>query len=150
MLCRRSRKIDRKEPVEVALTIRADQGFLYATWSGDYSLEEAQRTFLQILASLEQHPVPKVIVDGRPVTGEPSDAERYLYGEFVANEVSKQCSRMKWTASQFAYLLIPPVGDPQRLGENAAVNRGMFVKVFEDLDDALKWLGMDSASGARS
>jgi hypothetical protein len=57
---------------------------------------------------------------------------------------------MKWNMPQFAYLLIPPVGDPQRLGENAAVNRGMFVKVFEDLDDALKWLGIDSADGAPS
>ena len=136
--------------MDVALAVRADQGLLYATWSGEYSLEEAQRTFLQILAGLEQHYVPKVIVDGRPVTGEPSDAERYLYGVFVAEQVSEQCNRLKWNMPQFAYLLIPPVGDPQRLGENAAVNRGMFVKVFEDLDDALKWLGIDSAGGARS
>ena len=134
--------------MDVAFTIRAEEGLLYATLSGAFSLEGAQRTFLQILACLEQHKLPKVVVDGRAVTGEPSDAERYLYGEFVANEVSKQCTRMKWNAPQFAYLLIPPVGDPQRLGENAAVNRGMFVKTFENLDDALKWLGIDSAIGA--
>ena len=130
--------------MDVALAIRADEGLLYATLSGEFSLEEAQRTFLQILSSLEQHKLPKVVVDGRPVTGEPSPAERYLYGEFVANEVSKQCTRMKWNHPQFAYVLIPPVGDPQRLGENAAVNRGMFVKTFENLDDALKWLGIES------
>ena len=130
--------------MEVAFTTRADAGLLYATLSGAFSLEEAQRTFLQILASLEQHRVPKVIVDGRPVTGEPSDAERYLYGEFVAKEVSEQCSRMKWNTPQFAYLLIPPVGDPERLGENAAVNRGMFVKTFDNLNDALEWLGIES------
>ena len=40
--------------MDVALAVRADQGLLYATWSGEYSLEEAQRTFLQILACLEQ------------------------------------------------------------------------------------------------
>ena len=132
--------------MEVAFNIRADEGLLYATLSGAFSLEEAQRTFLQILATLEQHEVSKVVVDGRPVTGEPSPVERYFYGEFVANEASKQCSRMRWNHPQFAYLLIPPVGDPQRLGENAAVNRGMFVKTFEDPDDALKWLGIESAS----
>lgn len=130
--------------MEVAFTTHADSGLLYATLSGAFSLEEAQRTFLQILASLEQHKLPKVIVDGRPVTGQPSDAERYLYGEFVAKEVSEQCNRMKWNAPQFAYLLIPPVGDPDRLGENAAVNRGMFVKTFDNLDDALEWLGIES------
>ena len=130
--------------MDVALAVHADKGLLYATLSGAFSLEEAQRAFLQILASLEQHKVPKVIVDGRPLTGEPSDAERYLYGEFVAREVSEQCNRMKWNAPQFAYLLIPPVGDPERLGENAAVNRGMFVKTFDDLNDALEWLGIGS------
>ena len=130
--------------MEVAFTTHTDSGLLYATLSGAFSLEEAQRTFLQILASLEQHKLPKVIVDGRPVTGQPSDAERYLYGEFVAKEVSEQCNRMKWNAPQFAYLLIPPVGDPDRLGENAAVNRGMFVKTFDNLDDALEWLGIES------
>jgi hypothetical protein len=136
--------------MEVALNTRADAGLLYATLSGAFSLEEAQRTFLQILAGLEQHRLPKVVVDGRPVSGEPSPAERFLYGEFVANEVSKQCSRMEWNHPQFAYLLIPPVGDPQRLGENAAVNRGMFVKTFENLDDALAWLGIDSPGGVRA
>ena len=136
--------------MEVAFTTRADEGLLYATLSGAFSLEEAQRTFLQILASLEQHKLRKVVVDGRPVTGEPSPAERYLYGEFVANEVSQQCTRMKGNHPQFAYLLIPPVGDPQRLGETAAVNRGMFVKTFENLDDALQWLGIESANGGRS
>jgi hypothetical protein len=135
--------------MDVALAVRAEEGLLYATLSGAFSLEEAQRTFLQILASLEQHKLRKVVVDGRPLTGEPSPAERYLYGEFVAKEVGEQCSRMKWNHPQFAYLLIPPVGDPQRLGENAAVNRGMFVKTFENLNDALKWLGIDSAGGAR-
>ena len=130
--------------MDVALAVRADGGLLYATLSGEFSLEEAQRTFLQILASLEQYQLPKVVVDGRPVTGVPSDADRYLYGEFVAKAVSEQCNRMKWNMPQFAYLLIPPVGDPQRLGENAAVNRGMFVKTFEALDDALEWLGIDS------
>jgi hypothetical protein len=133
--------------MEVALAIRADQGLLYATLSGEFALEEAERTFLQILESLEQHKVQKVVVDGRLLTGEPSPAERYLYGEFVAKEVSKQCSRMKWNAPQFAYLLIPPVGDPQRLGENAAVNRGMFVKTFDNLNDALQWLGIESGNG---
>ena len=130
--------------MEVAFTTHADSGLLYATLTGGFSLEEAQRTFLQILASLEQHGVPKVVVDGRPLTGEPSDAERYLYGEFVAKAVSEQCSRMKWNTPQFAYLLIPPVGDPERLGENAAVNRGMFVKTFDNLNDALQWLGIYS------
>ena len=136
--------------MEVALTTRVDEGLLYATLSGAFVLEEAERTFLQILEALERDGLQKVVVDGRPLTGEPSPAERYLYGEFVAKEVSKQCSRMMWNAPQFAYRLIPPVGDPQRLGENAAVNRGMFVKTFDNLNDALVWLGIDPASGVRS
>src|SRR5262245_36109905 len=49
-------------------------------------------------------------------------------------------------AAQFAYVLQAPVLDPQRLGEIVAVNRGMWVKAFDNLADALGWLGCAPAT----
>jgi hypothetical protein len=127
--------------MELALRIRADEGLLYATYSGDFSLGEAQRTFLQILEALQRHQVQKVLVDGRALAGEPKTMDRFLYGKFVAEKVRKQRDRIM--CPKFAYVLVTPVLDPQRFGETVAVNRGMFVKTFDNLDDALEWLEID-------
>ena len=41
---------------------------------------------------------------------------------------------------RFSYVMHEPLRDPGRLGETVAVNRGMDVKVFETLEDAIEWL----------
>jgi hypothetical protein len=124
--------------MELTLSTRADEGLLYATYSGAFSLMEAESTFLQIIDAVERHQIQKVVVDGRKITGKPSAMERFWYGEFAA-----KLSRTMRHVPQFAYVLIPPVLDPGRLGETVAVNRGMFVKAFDNLDEGLKWLGID-------
>lgn len=124
--------------MELTLRIRADEGLLYATYSGPFSLAEAESTFLQIIEAVEQHKIQKVVVDGRKITGEPSAMERYWYGDFAA-----KLSRTIRHVPRFAYILLPPVLDSKRLGETVAVNRGMFVKAFDNLDDGLKWLEAD-------
>lgn len=128
--------------MEITLSIR-DDGLLYATYSGEFSLAEAEETFLQILEAVERHKLRKVVVDGIAITGAPSTFERFLYGEFVAEKVNTLRERTA-LSPRFAYILIPPVRDPGRFGENVAVNRGMIIKTFEDRDNALEWLGIDS------
>ena len=140
---------EKGEPtMKLILRIGADEGLLYATYSGDFALAEAERTFLQVLEALEQHKVQKVLVDGRAINGEPKTLERFFYGEFVADEVTKLCNQVMCQMPQFAYVLVEPVLDPQRLGETVAVNRRMFVKAFDNLNDALAWLEIDSGHEA--
>lgn len=136
--------------MELTLSIRAAEGLLYATYSGEFLLEEAKSSFLQILEALDRHKVQKVIVDGRALTGAPSGTERFSYSKFVAEEVKTLVDRTRCPVPQFAYVLLPPVLDPQRFGENVAVNRGMFVKTFDDLDDGLEWLGLGSERDSSS
>ena len=134
--------------MKLTLRISANEGLLHATYSGDFALAEAERTFLQLLEALERHKVQKVLVDGRAITGEPSTFERFLYGEFVAEEVNKLCNRVMCPMPQFAYVLVEPVLDPRRLGETVAINRRMFVKAFDNLNDALEWLRIESGNEA--
>ncbi len=131
--------------MELKLSIRADEELLCATYSGKFSLAEAQETFLQIIEGIQQHKLQKILVDGRAITGEPSTLERFLYGEFAAEKV--MTLRIQHALfPRFAYVLIPPVLDLRRLGENVAVNRGMVIKTFENLDNALQWLGIDQGN----
>jgi hypothetical protein len=119
---------------------RAESGFLHVGAMGEFSLEEAKRTFLEMLEAVARHKVNKVLFDGRKLTGEPKVIERFYYGEFAANSVVSLVDRGVPPATQFAYVLEEPVLDAQRFGETVAVNRGMWVKTFDNLEDALGWL----------
>ena len=79
--------------MELALRIYADEGLLYANYAGEFSLAGAEKTFLQILESVEQNKLGKVLVDGRAITGEPQPLERFFYGEFVAEKATALRSR---------------------------------------------------------
>ncbi|MBM4029921.1 MAG: hypothetical protein FJ280_31655 [Planctomycetes bacterium] len=122
--------------------IYPESDFLRTDVSGKFSLKEAKRTFLEILDAVTRYKVNKVLFDGRRIVGNPQTMERFYYGEFVAEA---------WRGAlplvpKFAYVLEYPVLDPARFGETVAVNRGMIVKAFDNLDDALGWLGISSAN----
>jgi hypothetical protein len=128
------------------LQISAESGFLRVDATGRFSLDEAKRTFLEMLQAVARHKVEKVLFDGRKLEGEPRTMERFYYGEFAAQAVSLYVDRGVPYATQFAYVLVEPVLDPQRFGEDVARNWGMYVKAFDNLESALGWLGLPPAN----
>jgi len=131
----------------MTLEIYAGPGSLRAVVSGEFSMDEAKSTFLELLDVVAQHRAGKVLIDGRELKGEPKTIERFLYGSFAAHAVTTHPKRAP-RASQFAYILREPVFDPQRFGETVAVNRRMWVRSFDNPDDALEWLGWGAADPA--
>ena len=115
-----------------------DSGLLRATTTGRFSIEEAKRTFLEVMDAIAKHDASKVLFDGREITGKPEDMERFYYGEFTARTVMNYAKVSHCPI--FTYVLIPPVLDPDRFGETVAKNRGMIVKTFETLENATSWL----------
>ncbi|MGH7471684.1 MAG: hypothetical protein ACRENP_27340, partial [Longimicrobiales bacterium] len=81
-----------------------------------------------------------VLLDGRGITGKPRMLERFLYGEFTAAATARLPGHGVFRTSKFAYVLHEPVLDPGRLGERAARRRGMNVRVFDNVEDAVQWL----------
>jgi hypothetical protein len=123
------------------LSICAESGWLRVIATGEFSLAEAERTFLEILDAVARHQTEKILLDGRALQGDPNTIQRFLYGEFAAHTVARYIrERGVSRAAQFAYVLQEPVLDSQRFGEIVAVNRGMWVKAFDNLADALGWL----------
>lgn len=122
------------------LKTTVEDGFLRVDATGEFSLHEAQQTFLEILESVARAKVKKVFMDGRALKGEPTLMERFYYGEFAAYSVANYFSRGVAPATKFAYVLKIPVLDPGRFGETVAVNRGMLAKVFDNPEDAFTWL----------
>jgi hypothetical protein len=120
--------------------IQPESDLLNVVIKGEFSLEEAKRTFIEILNAVAFHESKKVLVDGRTILGEPGVIERFYYGLFAAQTVMNYEDRGVSAGTPFAYVLIEPVLDPQRFGETVAVNRCMNVKAFDNPEDALKWL----------
>ena len=115
---------------------------LYATITGHFALEDAMRTFLELLHAVAQHRSEKVVFDGREIWGDVASFERFCYGDYVANEVVALVNRSGMKPPKFAYVLKEPILDPGRYGETVAANRGMRVRAFDNLEDALEWLGL--------
>jgi hypothetical protein len=132
--------------MSMRIEMLADSALLRVKATGEFSLEEAKRTFLEIMEGVALHRTKRVLVDGRTITGNPETIERFYYGEFAAQTVVRYEERGVSPATPFAYVLIEPVLDPERFGETVAVNRGMRIKVFDNPEEALEWLGIPSAN----
>jgi hypothetical protein len=127
--------------MSLLLSTSVTSDLLRAVVRGRFSSQAAKKNFLELLDVLAIHRAEKVLFDGRSIMGELTALHRFYYGEFVATAVRK--FRMSYTDPQFAYVLKPPVFHPSRIGETVAVNRGMNVKAFDNVEDALRWLGVD-------
>ena len=132
--------------MDISVDIRPASGLLHVGAMGEFALQEAKRTFLEMLEAVarykaEERPLRWSETDRRSTT-----IERFYYGEFVAGAVLPCQDREIARGTKFAYVLQEPVLDPQRLGETVAVNRGMLVMAFDNLEDALGWLGIAPAN----
>ncbi len=127
------------------LSIIPEADVLRVIAAGEFSLEEAEMTYLNVINAVAEHKSEKVLFDGREITGEPEAMERFYYGKFAAEKCQSFLYNRGCRAPQFAYVLREPVLDPGRFGETVAVNRGMIVKAFDNLDGAHEWLGLGGA-----
>jgi len=75
------------DKMSMMLKISTEPGFLRATVTGDFSLPEAKRTFIEILEAVARSKVEKVLFDGQELSGNPEFMERFYYGEFTAETV---------------------------------------------------------------
>ena len=134
----------------MSLQTRAESGVLHAEATGTFSLAEAKRTFLEMLEAVALNNVKRVLLDGRGLTGEPAPIERFYYGKFAAESVRKFADRGVPAGTLFAYVLVKPMLDRGRFGEVVAANRGMSVKTFDNLEEALRWIGIEPSNGLQT
>ena len=120
--------------------IQHKSDILNAVLTGTFSLDEAKRTFLEILDAVALQKSKGILIDGRTLVGKPEVIERFFYGQFTAEMVISYEDRGVSAGTPFAYVLKEPVLDPKRFGETVAVNRCMNMKAFENPEEALKWL----------
>ena len=126
----------------LTVNLESRQHYLRATVSGAYSLRQAQDVFDEAVRAAVAAGHSRVLIDASGVTGAPTQDERYILGLFVAAEQRILSSRNPPIEVQLAIYGHQPLIDPNRFGETVAINRGAKVKVSEQLDEALAWLGV--------
>lgn len=111
--------------------------FITLIAGGIYSLERAIHLCKLSIDSCLLYNKKKILVDITKVTGNVPFFERFQYAEALAQYKAKHALT---EVSKIALLGKEPLVDKKRFGETVAVNRGVNIKVFTELNDALIWL----------
>ena len=127
--------------ISLRSTPQAD--LLYVVAEGEFTLDDATRNFGAILDMVLANDSRKVLVDGRRIVGDPTAVQRYYYAAFASDSIGLLIAN-EWTFDppRFAYVLNEPMLDTLRLGQVVARKRGLDVKAFDDIDEAIRWLNV--------
>jgi hypothetical protein len=96
-----------------------------------YSLDGYKKAIREVAALCKQHGIRKILADIRGIDVRIPVVERFQLGVEMA--------RILGSGIQLA-ILAPSPEYIDRMGENAAVNRGGRVFVTHSMDEALRWL----------
>jgi hypothetical protein len=123
-------------PIEIKIEYKDE--ILYCTATGEFTLNSARATFVELLESSIKNKAAGVLIDCRLLNiDNMSTMDTYSYAETVANELFNYNYFPK-----LAYLFTSKeINALRKFGENVAANRGAVVQLFDDITDALKWLG---------
>lgn len=126
------------------LEITSEKDLLRVSLNGQFFLKDANEVFLEMLEAVALHKSKKVLVDCTDLTGFPDTMDRFAHSEFAA----KALQESSIAGVRFGYVAIHPVLDTQKFGETVAVNRGVNVGVYDNIEDSLRWLEINPANKA--
>jgi hypothetical protein len=109
------------------------EGYLHITFSGAFSLAAAKRSVDVLVETCGKENCNKVLFDCRPMTGDMPIFERYEIAKYGAESLPYRI--------KVAMLGREDQVSPDDFFETVAVNRGLILKVFSDMDKAIAWLG---------
>src|SRR5580765_8445256 len=99
------------DPMTIELRFEPRDGYLSVAVSGRFELAEAQAATARVIQACEAQQQWKALLDIRAVTGQPTDTERFRYGESVAAQVLAVGQRAG-ASLRLAYVGHVPVIDP--------------------------------------
>ena len=120
--------------------IEPQPGYLLMTCEGYFEPSLIDQFTNQIIEACKKHRPSNFLIDNRQVEGEMSTMDRYNLSMVSAKKYLDEKLTGRIPSCRFAFVGNHPLVDPKRFGETVAVNRGLNVKVFTDIKEALAWL----------
>ncbi|MGD0565857.1 MAG: hypothetical protein ABSA34_00840 [Candidatus Goldiibacteriota bacterium] len=111
------------------VTVEIKNDIVLFICTGPYSKEFIVELMLYVKKSLDENKMKKALVDGRAITGNIPDFERFELGKLFAVNLSR-----------FRIGMLMEPKKINKLAENTAVNRGGDILISADMDAILKWL----------
>lgn len=116
------------EPISIS-----DKGsYLLVEFFGEFSVEAGKQCVDRMAEACEKQSHSKVLLDCRRMTGSMPILDRFQVAQYGAIKGRQ--------LMQLALLNREDVVLPDNFVENVAVNRGMTMKVFTNLNEAVSWL----------
>ena len=104
--------------------------YLFAHFSGDYSLQDMLRAIDSIAAEATARKSTKVLIDVS-ISGDAPMSERYEYASYAARALRgiKRCAAFAGPAQRV-----------EPFTQDVAQNRGFQLRVFREAGEAVRWL----------
>jgi hypothetical protein len=111
----------------------SDRGtFILVDFFGEFNVEAGKQCVDRMTEACQEYGRSRVLLDCRKMTGEMPIFSRFQVAEYGASK--------RYTIAQMALVVRPEIVLPDNFVENVAVNRGMNMKLFTDIDKAEAWL----------
>ena len=115
--------------------------FIYIETSGEFSLDKALVNVKKAIAFFIEHKtIDKVITDCLHLTGSLSTVQRFEYAIFLVERMQEAFVAGVSRDIKFAYVMPEALVDLEHFSETVARNRGLHLKIFNTMEDALEWL----------
>lgn len=116
--------------------------YLRYVLEGSWDTSEVIRAIQQMMQVAAEYSARKVLVDGRLLTGNPTERARIDLAAAAAEKYSElvRSEAMGYTA--IAFLIPAEMVSPIKIGETIANFRGMPVRTITTLSEAFQWLGV--------
>jgi hypothetical protein len=125
--------------------IEPQPGYLLMTCEGHYESSLIDEFSSQVMEACKKHQPSDFLIDFRKVEGEMSTMDRYNLASVSSKKYLDEKLTGRILNCRFAFLGNHPLVDPKKFGETVAVNRGLNVKVFTEIKEALAWLEVKPA-----
>jgi len=119
--------------------------YLHIRLEGAWDDKLIGETSDRILALCEKHQARKILFDVMGLSGNPSTLSRFSMSTQFAVKFLKARLAHRIPACRFAVIGHHPLVDSNRFEETVAVNNGLPVRTFTDLEKALAWLEVDES-----
>ena len=127
----------KKTNKEFDTTITLEKDILLVNADGSYSLDKAKNLFKKSIDSALLHNKAKIVIDVTNVTGDIPFLDRFDFSAFLANYTHEHAMDK---VERIAVTGHEPIVHNERFGELVAVNRGLNLKVFTSMKEAVIWL----------
>ncbi len=113
--------------------IERRNGYLYVEYSEPYQFNKLIEMMHEVLAVCEKESYQKFLVDISKMEGKVAPMERF--------ELAVKGASLFQYKGKYAFVYRKE--EINRFAETVGVNRGLNARIFSDMNDAMKWLGVN-------